>query len=86
MSSRISQRIRRATEPVQVREGTLHHPALSPEPGAVLCNAPGGQLLQSEGPAETAELVVVVAAGAEHCDRAAHGPAAPATHARNCLQ
>lgn len=62
-------------EPVQVGEGAFHHPASSPETGAVRGAAAGDDRLGSEGPHEAVELVVVVAAVAEHESGSSTGPA-----------
>ena len=68
------------------REGALHDPAVTSEPGAVLGLAACDHRFDAALPDEAAVLVVVVAAVAQHHVRAVPGPAALAPHRRHGLQ
>lgn len=71
---------------MEVGERALHDPALGAQAGAVLRAAAGYQWFHAEVPDESAVLVVVVAAVAQHHVRVAPGPALLAAHRRHSLE
>lgn len=75
-----------ASEPVQVGECALHETALGTQAGAVLGATTGDQRLHAHVPDQTAVLVVIVAAVAQHHVRPASRLATPATHGRHGLK